>query len=75
MSKLLTLHRDVRDVRLACFASFTSCLRVPENTCETEQAIPVYLGHSQQGTGPHHKQQSEQPQNRACIWTAARCDG
>ncbi len=35
MSKLLTLQRDVRDVRLACFASFASCLQVPRNTCET----------------------------------------
>ena len=26
VSKLLTLHKEVRDVRLACFASFTSCL-------------------------------------------------
>ena len=35
MSKLLTLQRDVRDVRLACFASFTSCLQLQKGACET----------------------------------------
>lgn len=34
-SKLLTLQRDVRDVRLACFASFTSCLQLQGGACLT----------------------------------------
>ena len=45
VTRLLTLQRDVREVRLACFASFTSCLHVPNSRCETvaSQTMPFWL--------------------------------